>query len=238
MARLLGAFSQGWRGFSSWGKRNPVALNVCAAMTLGGTGDMIAQKIEGAESIDPKRALCVCAWYGPAAALFWTPYMAWQERLFGSSGLRSVLYKVIGYNMAMATVDISGFHIVSLTPQVGLEKATLTLTEGYSDALVAGLTLWVPAMALIYWRMPVHLVMSTSYALDVVWASTMSFLSNRKKKLLEDAAPQGALLAPKKLGKAIEAPGAVPGCVIAPEALAGSLALIAVAASSSQILVE
>jgi len=207
-------------------------------MTLGGTGDVLAQVIEGAERIDAKRTACVCAWYGPAAALFWTPYMAWQERLFGSSGLQSVVYKVIGYNLAMATVDISGFHIVSLTPQVGLEKATRTLTEGYSDALVAGLTLWVPAMALIYWRMPAHLVMSTSYALDVVWASTMSFLSNRRKKMLEDTAAPCATVAPKKVGEAIEAPGLVPRCVVGTEALASSLALIAVAASSAELLVE
>lgn len=183
-------FSQGWRSFSAWGKRNPSALNVCAAMSLGGTGDMLAQVIEGADRIDPKRTACVCAWYGPAALIFWTPYMAWQERFFGSTGIRSVLSKVVGYNLAIATVDISGFHLVSLTPQVGFQKAAQTLQEGYYDAAVAGMMLWLPAMTLIYWRLPAHLVLSASYALDVVWASTMSFLSNRRKKLIETMAAQ------------------------------------------------
>ena len=64
-----------------------------------------------------------------------------------------------------------------------------TLREGYADAVAAGCSLWVPAMTLIFWRVPAHLRLSTSYALDVCWASTMSFLSNRRKNLVEAAPP-------------------------------------------------
>jgi len=176
---------RGLRDFSAWGKRHPTMLNVAAGTVLGGTGDVLAQVLEGAEHIDAKRTACVCAWYGPAALFFWTPYMNLAERLYGSSGMKSVVCKAVSYNIAMATVDITGFHIVSLTPQVGFEKAVTTLKEGYSETVVAGLSLWGPAMTLIFWKVPVHLRMSTSYALDVVWASTMSYLSQRKKKQVE-----------------------------------------------------
>ena len=180
------------RAFSAWGERNPSALNVMAATTLGGAGDVGAQLIEGADglgALDAKRTACVCAWYAPAALFFWTPFMGGVERTFGTSGAKSVAAKVLCYNLAISTVDITGFHLVSLTPQVGAEKAVQTLREGYADAVAAGCSLWVPAMTLIFWRVPAHLRLSTSYALDVCWASTMSFLSNRRKNLVEAAPP-------------------------------------------------
>lgn len=180
------------RAFSAWGERNPSALNVMAATTLGGAGDVGAQLIEGADGLgvlDAKRTACVCAWYAPAALFFWTPFMGGVERTFGTSGAKSVAAKVLCYNLAISTVDITGFHLVSLTPQVGAEKAVQTLREGYADAVAAGCSLWVPAMTLIFWRVPAHLRLSTSYALDVCWASTMSFLSNRRKNLVEAAPP-------------------------------------------------
>lgn len=170
----------GWRTFSAWGARNPAALNATAGVVLGGTGDVLAQKLEGAKQIDFKRTACVCLWYGPAAVLFWTPYLAMQERVFGSRGARALLSKVLTYNLAMASVDISGFYMVSLTPQIGAQKAWETLRDGYRDTAAAGICLWGPAMTLIYWKVPAHLVMTTSYALDTVWACTMSYLSNRK----------------------------------------------------------
>jgi len=70
----------GWHSISAASKRNPAAFNACAGMLLGGGGDVLAQKIEGADSIDLKRTVCVCAWYGPAAVLFWTPFMGMQAR--------------------------------------------------------------------------------------------------------------------------------------------------------------
>ena len=72
--------------------------------------------------------------------------------------------KVLSYNAAIATVDITGFHIVSLTPQVGLQKALATLQEGYKEAAVAGLGLWLPMMSVIYTFVPVHL-RSTQFSL-------------------------------------------------------------------------
>ena len=50
------------RAFSAWGERNPSALNVMAATTLGGAGDVGAQLIEGADglgALDAKRTACV-----------------------------------------------------------------------------------------------------------------------------------------------------------------------------------
>jgi len=205
---------------------------------LGGTGDMFAQVIEGTDRIDAKRTACACAWYGPAALMFWTPYMAWQERLFGSSGLRSVLCKVAGYNLAIATVDISGFHLVSLTPQVGLQKAALTLHDGYLDALTAGLCLWLPTMTLIYWRMPAHLVLSTSYAVDVIWASTMSYLSNRRKQLVVATEMPATKLAPSCT---IPAPGGGPEAAISSLAWAPDLVMrssVVVACAEPEIQVS
>lgn len=196
--QLLGVFfnfpkaaSRELQTFSEWGKRNPLILNATAACVLGGSGDLIAQEIEGAECMDLKRTACVCAWYAPAAVLFWTPFMGMQERLLGSSGVKSVVGKVVSYNLAVSTVDITGFNIVSLTPQVGWDKAVTTLRETYQESVLAGLGLWLPAMTIIFTFVPAHLRLATSYALDTVWASVMSFLSNRRKLLVEaDSAAQ------------------------------------------------
>ena len=185
---MLSRVSSGLRGASAWGKRHPTTLNVIAATLLGGTGDVLAQRVEGEEKTDLKRTLCVCAWYAPAACLFWTPFMTLQERLLGGSGLKAVIGKVASYNLAVATVDISGFHIVSLTPRIGFDAAVQALCDGYTEAVAAGLGLWLPAMSLIYWAVPPHLRLATSYALDVCWSGIMSFLSNRRKLQLEEKA--------------------------------------------------
>ena len=76
---MFSGVTRGWRSISALGKRNPTAFNACAGMVLGGGGDVLAQKIEGADRIDVKRTACVCAWYGPAAVFFWTPFMGMQE---------------------------------------------------------------------------------------------------------------------------------------------------------------
>ena len=44
--------------------------------------------------------------------------MGGVERTFGTSGAKSVAAKVLCYNLAISTVDITGFHLVSLTTGV------------------------------------------------------------------------------------------------------------------------
>lgn len=128
-----------FQSISAWGKRHPALLNTITATSLGGIGDLAAQTVEGADEYDIGRTGWVSTYYAGAAFTFWTPLFAWNERTFGARGMRAVLSKVAVFNIAAATVDIVGFHLVAIAPRTGIAEAMKTLQEGYSETLVTGL---------------------------------------------------------------------------------------------------
>ena len=181
---------------SAWSKAAPGRFGAAAGVVLGGAGDLAAQRLEQANvapaEADVHRTALVSVWYGGAAIAFWRPFFAWQGRRFPTTDLASIAGKVLSFNLALATVDIAGFHLVAIAPRTGLEPALRALVEGYRETVTTGWGLWVPGMALVYRVVPSHLQLAAAYTLDTIWACALSFLSNRRR------AREGEVAAPPR----------------------------------------
>ena len=170
------------RRLNAWGAKHPRALGSISGAGLGGAGDLASQRLERAERADIWRSSLVSLWYASSAWFFWAPFLAWQARAFGESGLASLACKVATFNAAVATFDITGFHLVAMAPRVGLDEALRALREGYFQTVAVGWSLWTPGMAVVYRVMPPHLQMPSAYTLDVLWACALSYMSNTARE--------------------------------------------------------
>eukprot|EP00741_Cyanophora_paradoxa_P006094 tig00000983_g5909.t1 len=178
-----------WRAYNRLLARYPFRTNAAQAALIGGTGDMIAQWIEGKR--DGRRRLKMFAWglcfAGPMSFFFYR----WLDGRFPSSvGWPNVLRKV-ALNATMFTPVINAVFLafsrsVELASDGRLRdipaEVRLKVAAEWPGAYRNSFRLWPAAHCINFAFVPAHLRVLYISCVAVGWTAYLSFIGHRHRR--------------------------------------------------------
>lgn len=179
------------RRLSHLALQRPRSVAFGSGIVLSGSGDAVAQFIEGKQDggcVDGKRVLGMAIFTATLATLGYVPLYRLLDRIFGAKPtVRAVLLKVACDNFLMCPVVNLPLYfawtglIDGRTP----ESAFRRCEERYREVLLSSWAIWIPTQLLNFTFVPLHLRVPFGYGATFVWATSVSFLAHRQRHTRE-----------------------------------------------------
>jgi protein Mpv17 len=191
---------------STLARERPRLFGGTVAGTMGGLGDIAAQKIamNGAEgnehssshpaeeTVQLQRAGAMSSFCCLCASVVYVPFYSWLDRVFGPG--RSLLQ--VAQKTAANQLGLSPFFDLPLyfawtgfldgyTAEAGWERFRVQ----YRDTLFGTWAVWIPVCILNFSVIPLHFRVAVAYTGEFAWSCVVSWLSHRP---IENSAASGS----------------------------------------------
>eukprot|EP00747_Dinoflagellata_sp_TGD_P195344 gnl/TRDRNA2_/TRDRNA2_63862_c0_seq1.p1 gnl/TRDRNA2_/TRDRNA2_63862_c0~~gnl/TRDRNA2_/TRDRNA2_63862_c0_seq1.p1 ORF type:complete len:357 (+),score=49.36 gnl/TRDRNA2_/TRDRNA2_63862_c0_seq1:60-1130(+) len=177
-------------------ENHPRGAAFCSAIVLSTLGDATAQHMEqrgrpSAEGIDMRRAFAMGSYKSIEASQFFVPFFDFLGRKFGEDSVKAVVAKTAATNFVAIPVCLPAFYAwTSVVSGHNYTFASERFRQNIGETFRSAWLLWVPADLLIFGVVPPHLRVPAGEAIEYLWCTLASLISNRPLEGAAEPAPQ------------------------------------------------